>query len=92
MQELTSYEIDTHNIVVNQLLFPAPGTCVCDGVLIAAILMFIGRLEVRALPRASQNATKVSERGTRVVRRVFPYRATTTLDGGGAGTGKAESF
>jgi arsenite-transporting ATPase len=26
IQELTSYNIDTHNVVVNQLLYPAPGS------------------------------------------------------------------
>ena len=27
IQELTAYEIDTHNIVVNQLLFPRSSEC-----------------------------------------------------------------
>ena len=87
IQELTSYEIDTHNIVCNQLLHPKKGvfTCpprplptpypVCAVLKLTPTLPRLARrIKLRTLQRPKSNAEQVPRRNDGLVRRRLPHR------------------
>lgn len=53
-------------------------------------LRYTTRLELRALSSATQDATEVSQRSSRALRRVLPHRPAPTPHRGSSGTGEAQ--
>lgn len=72
IQELTTYSIDVHAIVVNQLLFPEQGKRHLHAV--PHTLTVACRDELQALPDPLEAAAKVLARGVRSLRRRLPHR------------------
>jgi len=61
VQELTNYEIDTHNIVVNQLLYPKKCMCLafCTRISQTKMMIIFRSFQLRALSCPTKDAAEV---------------------------------
>jgi TRC40/GET3/ArsA family transport-energizing ATPase len=93
IQELTQYEIDTHAIVVNQLLYPPKGEYPAETSAIERLVHltprpypplspYFDRLQLRPLSCAPVYASQVPRLHRRTLRRRLPHRKGATGDVG----------